>query len=207
MPRAAIILIALLQGSSAGCKGSIHTNHGDSVALCAGGEQMARPGSQKGESDMSEVIDNKWVSYVESIGKYDKGPPAPLDVEFFGHAAVFDLERTHPCFARWLTMLKKSEEQHATIVFTYGGIGTAIRSVEIGERITGVVEEIIHGMQPNSTGFTIPHHPDIFLIPNDHPRLLDWLVLMHKSRNGKMKIVFAYDAYHRRVTSLALAEH
>jgi hypothetical protein len=215
-----ILLAAFLVGSIGGCKGSVPAIDRHVDTLCTGIEQVNETSSGKDEaSGMSEATGTKYVTYVngeaisakhvtyvESVGKFDKGPPGPVDVAFYGHAAVFDLERGHPCFQNWLRILEKSEAAHSAIVFTHTTIGMYIRSVETGEKITGIVEELVHGIH-NSVGFTMRNYMDIFLIPDNHPQLLEWLVLVQKSKNGKMKIVFAYDAYHRRVTSLALAEH
>ena len=154
---------------------------------------------------MSEAISDPYVSYVVAVGTFDEGPPTPLDIEFYGHAAVFNLERDHPCFTRWLAMLKASEAERGTLIFTHSIPGMRIRSLEAANKLTGIVEEVFHGIEHNSVGFKMPEYAGIFFIPNDHPQRLDWLAMVHKSNNAKIKIEFGYDAYHRRVTVLGLA--
>jgi hypothetical protein len=153
---------------------------------------------------MSEAINLKFVSYVATVGKHDEGPPGPVDIVIVGHSVMFTVEREQSCFPDWLDILKKSAKDNSTVVFTFNSGGSRITSLESGDRITGVVESIPRGAHAGA-GFKLLHYADMFFLPRNHSQASDWLILLHKSCREQVKIVFAYDAFNRRVRSLALA--
>jgi hypothetical protein len=170
---------------------------------CTASEQAESMGSEKNrENGMTEVITPKMVDVVATLDEMHRDTAAA--VGFQSRAAVYYVERNHPCFRSWLDMLKQSLDQRRTIVFTET-IGMDIRSVEFGDNISGVVNKTFP-LYETSVGFTITGYFDVFEIPQNPPPGADWLDIVHKSESQKKRIVFAYDAYHRRVTSLQYAE-
>jgi hypothetical protein len=157
--------------------------------------------NQHKDAAMSEPPNEKWVTGAWIVDESH----TPVEVGFIDLAAVYRLDRSHPCFPSWLALLKKSRDEKLSVVFDIGDAG--IIYLEPADKLAGVVGEIFRGIEHTFVGFTIPEYAGIFLIPNDDPQLSNWLMLLHESKNNQRKIIFAYDAYRRRVTSLALAEH
>jgi hypothetical protein len=195
------VLVAFLIAHTGGCKGSVQRTDRPCSPITQP-EQMNRQ-----EKLMGEPITPKLVTFVESIDKSNEGPGSALEVVFYGHSAIFYLDRDHPCFASWLRLLRKSHDEHSTIVFAWSGFGMLrIASLELATTFTGVVGRIDEDVPARYVGFKIPEYAHIFDVPMGHPQFQNWLKMLWKSHHEQRKIVFTYDAYHRRVTSLALAE-
>jgi hypothetical protein len=180
-------------GYAGGCKASVQA-----PGPCFGGRTAG--------GGVSEEIDSKFVGIVELVGESAPRAGASFDVRSPPHPAVYSIEKDHPCFQSWRGLLMKAAEERGTLVFGESAATGLIASLESGEKITGVVKSISHTTHQDAISFVLPPFLFPFVISRAEPELPTWVGILRKSKWEQVNIIFAYDAYHQRITSLALAE-